>query len=167
MIELGDSMGAADEALIGLMRSALCVACELEGIPEADAYVRLTDDHDIRSINRETRGLDETTDVLSFPTIAYKRGTARDNRRALRREAGPETGGPFAGDIIISLDKARSQAIKYGHSEARELLYLFTHGFLHLLGYDHIREGDRAAMRGMEESVLLKINLAREDNRDT
>jgi homotetrameric cytidine deaminase/rRNA maturation RNase YbeY len=162
MIELDSIAGAANEALIELMRYALRVACKLEGIPEADAYVRLTDDCDIRSINRETRGLDEATDVLSFPTVAYKRGTARDNRRALRREADPETAGIFVGDIIISLGRVQSQAATYGHSEARELLYLFTHGFLHLLGYDHIQESDRAAMRDMEESVLSAISLSKE-----
>jgi probable rRNA maturation factor len=163
MIELEYIAGAANEALIDQMRSALRAACELEGIPEADAYVRLTDDCDIRSINRETRGLDEATDVLSFPAVAYRRGTACDNRRALQREAGPEAGRSFVGDIIISLDSVRSQADKYGHSDARELLYLFTHGFLHLLGYDHVRESDRTAMRGMEEPILSAIDLTGED----
>ena len=166
MIEFYDMTNEADEALIGLMCSAALAACKLEGIPDVDVDVRMTDNFDIRSINRQARGLDKATDVLSFPTIAYQRGTARDSQRALLREAGPETGNPFVGDIIISLDKARSQAEKHGHSETRELLCLFIHGFLHLLGYDHVRAKDHAAMRDMEESVLSTMRPVKEYNYD-
>ena len=162
MINLDNMTGETYESLIGLIYSAILAACKLEGIPEVDVDVRLTDNYDIRSINRQTRGIDKATDVLSFPTVSYQRGTARDNQRALMRETNPKTGQPFAGDIIISLDKARSQAEKHGHSETRELLCLFIHGFLHLLGYDHVQKNDRAAMRGMEESVLSTMKPVKE-----
>ena len=162
MINLNDMTNEADGSLIGLIYSAILAACKLEGIPDVDVDVRLTNNYDIRSINRQARGIDKATDVLSFPTVSYKRGTARDNQRVLLREANPKTGQPFVGDIIISLDKARSQAEKHGHSEARELLCLFIHGFLHLLGYDHVQKNDRAAMRDMEESVLSTMKPVKE-----
>lgn len=123
----------------------------------------LTDDEGIWEINRAQRGIDRPTDVLSFPTVSYPKGkTARDVPARLRRELDPEMGGVYLGDIIISLPRAREQAAEYGHSLRRETGFLFAHGMLHLMGYDHMEEDERAVMRGMEEKIMEKASLPRE-----
>lgn len=123
----------------------------------------LADDAVIWEINRAQRGVDRPTDVLSFPTVAYPKGrTARDCPKRLRRELDPEAGGIYLGDLALSLDRAREQAVEYGHSLRRECGFLFAHGMLHLLGYDHIEEDDRARMREMEEAVMERAGLPRE-----
>ena len=138
------------------------VACEGLNIRCAVGFT-LTDDEGIWEINRAQRGIDRPTDVLSFPTVAYPKGkTARDVPARLRRELDPEAGGVYLGDIIISLPRAREQAAEYGHSLRREVGFLFAHGMLHLMGYDHMEEDERAIMRGMEEKIMEKANLPRE-----
>ena len=66
------------------------------------------------------------------------------------------------GDIIISIEKVKSQAEEYGHSFERELSYMVVHGFYHLMGYDHIKEEDKKLMRPKEEKILEKLNIKRE-----
>ena len=145
-----------------LMERVAKSVCRLEGIDGVGAYVRVVDDEAIHAINRAERGVDRPTDVLSFPSIAWRGGTARDDRARLRREYDPETGLCFLGDIVISIDRAREQAAEYGHSLARELGYLTAHAMLHLCGYDHMTVGDKAAMRAMEEKVMQDVSLPRE-----
>lgn len=145
-----------------LMERVAASVCRLEGIDGVGAYVRVVDDGAIRAVNASERGVDRPTDVLSFPAVNYRGGTARDNRALLRREYDPETGLCFLGDIVISIDRAREQAAEYGHSLARELGYLTAHALLHLCGYDHMTDGDKAAMRAMEEKVMADVNLLRE-----
>ena len=72
-----------------------------------------------------------------------------------------ETGKILLGDIVICFDKVRSQAEEYGHGEERECAYLALHGLLHLLGFDHTEDGDRAVMRGHEEAILGSLNILR------
>lgn len=121
----------------------------------------LTDDEGIRAINRAQRKTDRPTDVLSFPSVAFPFGTARDHAARLRRELDPDTGCLHLGDIVISLPRAREQAAAYGHSLFRETGFLFAHGCLHLLGYDHETEAQRAVMRAMEENAMEKTGLSR------
>ncbi|MFG5921661.1 rRNA maturation RNase YbeY [Sneathia vaginalis] len=98
----------------------------------------LTNNEVIHKINKEYRGVDRPTDVISF---AYNE---------------TENVGPVevVGDIIISIDKVREQAKEYGHSDKREFFYLLTHGMLHILGYDHIKDDERKIMREKEERYL-------------
>lgn len=125
--------------------------------------VTLVSLEEMREINREQRGVDRPTDVLSFPSVRYPQGkTARLCPKRLRRELDPETGCVFLGDIVLSLERAQEQALEYGHSLRRETGFLFAHGMLHLMGYDHIDKQDRAAMREMEERIMSNINLSRE-----
>ena len=147
-----------------LMERVAQAVCCLEGVEGAGAYVRIVDDEAIHEINRSERGVDRPTDVLSFPTVGYKTGTARDNKALIRREYDPESGLCFLGDIVISIDRARAQAAEYGHSLARELGYLTAHAMLHLCGYDHIEDGDRVKMRAMEEKTMNELGLTREDS---
>ena len=138
-------------------------ALDYENCPyEAEVNVLLTDNEDIRQINREYRNIDSPTDVLSFPTCTYPRGTGRDNEPLLRREIDPDTGCVHLGDIVISLEHARAQAQEYGHSAAREIGYLLAHGLMHVMGYDHMNEMDKRAMREKEEAALSRAGLSRD-----
>lgn len=151
------------EGAEALMEKVAQATCAAEGIEKVSAYVRIVDDPAIHELNRETRGVDRPTDVLSYPTVNYKTGTAKDNVRRIRREMDPETGKAFIGDIVISIDRARAQAREYGHSLTRELGYLTAHAMLHLMGYDHMTDEDKPVMRAMEEKIMEKIGLQRED----
>ena len=94
-----------------LMERAAEAVCRLEGVENVGAYVRVVDDETIHEINREQRGVDRPTDVLSFPSVRYRPGeTAGDSAALIRREYDPDSGLCFLGDIVISIDRARAQA---------------------------------------------------------
>lgn len=145
-----------------LMERVAACACREEGIDGVYAAVRVVDDQAIWTLNREARGVDRPTDVLSFPSVTYRHGTARDNAALIRREYDPDAGACFLGDIVISLDRAREQADEYGHSLARELGYLTAHAMLHLCGYDHMTDEDKRVMRAMEDKIMDAVSLRRE-----
>lgn len=144
-----------------LQRIALeCV--KAEGI-EAPVYaqLRITDDASIQEINREYRGIDRATDVLSFPAVSCTPDkTLGSCPKKILRET-DETGACFLGDIIISLPRAQEQAQEYGHSLKREMAYLTAHALFHLMGYDHMNDADKASMRAMEEKALGQAGIAR------
>ncbi len=123
--------------------------------------VTLTDNPGIRQVNFDFRGIDSTTDVLSFPMLDLQPGDEVLEIDDFLDDADPDTGAVILGDILISLEKAREQAKEYGHSFDRELGFLVVHGMLHLLGYDHMTEQDRGIMRTREEAVLEALNLMR------
>ena len=133
-----------------------------EGIrAPAYAHLRITDGESIREINREFRGIDRETDVLSFPSTGCtpERTLGQCGKMLLRER--DETGRCFLGDIVISLPRAREQAREYGHSLPRELAYLTAHALFHLMGYDHMRDEDKERMRAMEETALNRAGLGR------
>ena len=147
-----------------LMERAAQAVCRLEGVENVGAYVRVVDDETIHEINRRERGVDRPTDVLSFPSVRYRPGeTAGDSAALIRREYDPDSGLCFLGDIVISIDRARAQAREFGHSLARELGYLTAHAMLHLCGYDHMTDSDKAKMRAMEDRAMRELGLTRED----
>ncbi|HHY59605.1 MAG TPA: rRNA maturation RNase YbeY [Clostridia bacterium] len=121
--------------------------------PGLEVSVVLVDDAEIRELNRDYRGVDRATDVLSF---AYRE----------EQEEEPEVVDPaeedVLGDIVISLERARAQAAEYGHSFGREVGFLVAHGMYHLLGFDHMTPDEEAVMRAREEAVLQDIGLVRE-----
>lgn len=132
------------------------------------AALLLADDETLHQLNRAYRGIDRPTDVLSFPqqhgqpAALAAPGWAGAARAAGRFIAPPETL-PHIGDVALSLERARRQAVAFGHSFEREVAYLLVHGVLHLLGYDH--EGDEAQleMRRVEERALAAIGLSRRE----
>lgn len=132
---------------------------EIDADCDISCEVELVDEEQIRELNRETRGVDCVTDVLSYPTLDNIRGKhlALSDFPADR----DEEDNLFIGSIAICERRAHEQAEEYGHSYLRELNYLATHGVWHLLGYDHMTEEDKAQMREKEEIILSKINLAR------
>lgn len=125
------------------------------------AHLRVTDGESIRGINREFRGVDRETDVLSFPSADCRPEKTLGRCEKLLLRERDETGRCFLGDIVISLPRAREQAREYGHSLERELSYLTVHAMLHLMGYDHMRDEDKERMRAMEETALNRAGLGR------
>ncbi|MBQ7227499.1 MAG: rRNA maturation RNase YbeY [Clostridia bacterium] len=113
---------------------------------------------DIAELNGRTRGIDRATDVLSYPMLEEIKPFSAENYPFDYDE---ENEGVFLGSIVICLDVAKAQAEDYGHSVTREYTYLFTHGLLHLLGYDHMTEEEKTEMRKAEESVLSAIGVNR------
>ena len=147
------------EDVIGRVAEAAFAA---EGVPRAAFSVRITTDEAIRALNRDMRGTDRVTDVLSFPEIAYPAGkTARDVPSRLRRAFLPEFGCPYLGGCALSLAQAMRQADEYGHSPEREIGYLVCHSLFHLMGYDHMEDADRARMRAMEKTAMKGARLLR------
>lgn len=134
-----------------------------EGETESDcglsAEIIICSEEQIQKLNREIRGVDCVTDVLSFPSLDGIRG------RKLFKKDFPadvdEDGNLFLGSIAVCEQRAKEQAEEYGHGYLRELYYLAAHGIFHLLGYDHMNDADKLEMRGLEEKVLGKIGVTR------
>ena len=118
-----------------------------------DVSITFTSNNKIKKINNKYRNIDKETDVLSFPMFE------REEIEKLKEESGIQD---ILGDIIISVEKVQAQAKEYGHSFKRELAYLITHGMLHLLGYDHMIEKEKAEMRKKEEEILGVLDIKRE-----
>ncbi|HLS91046.1 MAG TPA: rRNA maturation RNase YbeY [Limnochordia bacterium] len=140
-------------------------ALESEGWSAAEVSVVVTGDDEIRRLNREYRGIDAPTDVLSFPLLEelgeeLPPGSPPGPQHALWTAG--EGGAPALGDIVISLERAKAQAEEYGHSLQREIAFLTVHGLLHLLGYDHESEEPERVMRAKEEAILASLDLGRE-----
>ena len=137
---------------------------EAEDCPyEAQVNLVLTDDAGIKEINKEARGIDRATDVLSFPNVEFVKEGVFDIQED--READcfdPDTGELILGDIMISVDKVREQAESYGHSEKREFAFLVAHSMLHLCGYDHMEEDEAREMERRQEEILTGLNITRD-----
>ena len=159
ILEFEDEKGLLDAQTRALMQTCSQAAQRAEGVTlPLSVFIRVTDDDEIRAINREQRGKDAATDVLSFPTVNYPAGkTAGACEALLREEFDPDTDACAIGDIVISMDHVRA------HSERRECGYLLTHGLFHLMGYDHMTEAEKPVMRAMEEKALASIGLTREE----
>lgn len=110
----------------------------------------LVDDERIHEINKEYRHIDRSTDVISF---------AMEDNDQFYVEGMPRT----LGDIFISVDHAKKQAEEYGHSLRREMCFLFTHGILHLLGYDHMTDEQEKEMFGLQDQILGALSIEREE----
>jgi len=146
-----------------LLERVIAAALEAEGVgTPCEVDVLITDDEGIRQINLEQRGIDRPTDVLSFPMFDYRPGQPPLDGS----DADPATGLTPLGDMAISLERAEEQASEYGHPVERELSYLAVHSVLHLLGYDHMDEGEqKAQMRGREEAILGSLGITRGEDR--
>ena len=121
------------------------------------------DNNEIREINNETRGIDKVTDVLSFPMLDYPENMVFKNvyRNKKFNEIYLDGEELVLGDMVLSLERAKEQSIEYNHSFEREVCYLVVHSILHLLGYDHMNDEDKAKMRTREEEILGKLNIKR------
>ena len=144
----------ADSALMERAIAATLAAEDITGAIELSVLV--TDDAALHRLNRDYRGVDAPTDVLSF---ADDEQADAAHPAFVRAPDAPR----YLGDLAISYERVIAQAAEYGHSRARELAFLTVHGVLHLLGYDHERgAADQAAMRGREEVIMQQLGLPRE-----
>lgn len=173
---------AGESGWPALLTRLLEEAGEAEGVTDGIVTLTLTDNEGIRELNRTYRGLDKATDVLSFPMrepgteeveILYGDDyetetieiTFGDEQEADEADVeSPSASGrieELLGDIVISIPRMHEQAEEYGHSAERELGFLFVHGFLHLMGYDHGSEDEERTMFAKQEEILAKAGLTR------
>ncbi|NNU89207.1 rRNA maturation RNase YbeY [Anoxybacillus sp. CHMUD] len=153
IIDFMDETNEMTEEQINLIEQLLQHAAKEEHVPDdAEVSVTFVDNEKIREINRDYRGKDQPTDVISF---------ALEEMGEEEIEIVGIDVPPVLGDIIISVPKAREQAEQYGHSFMRELGFLAVHGFLHLLGYDHETEEEEKVMFAKQEQLLQQFGLTR------
>ena len=145
-------------AIKSIIRTCINAVLDAESINvPCEINVLVTDDAGIQVVNRESRHMDKPTDVLSFPEFELMPGQLPG-----QEDADPGTGYVPLGDMAISLERVKAQAKEYGHSNRRELAYLAVHSVLHLLGYDHMDEGEqKAQMRAREETIMAALGLER------
>jgi len=126
------------------LKAAVQAALQHQGAPKAELTVVLTGDARVRTLNRQYRGMDKPTDVLSFGDIDQL----------------GESGNLYLGDVVISVPRARAQAAAAGHSLSAELQLLAVHGALHLLGHDHAQPAQRRKMWAAQDAVLSQLGLS-------
>ncbi len=150
-LELKENMSrAADLAASG--EGLETEACQLS--------VSFVTKDEIRDLNRDYRGVDSPTDVLSFPQFEKDEiGYYAEHAEFVPEEL-------MLGDVVICREKAEEQALEYGHSFERELVYLFTHSVLHLLGYDHETDEDKKLMRKREEEIMENLGIPRKQRKN-
>lgn len=146
-----------------LINEVVIECIQYENCPyEPEVSILLTDDKEILEINKQFRGIDKATDVLSFPMIEYENpGCFSDLEEAASEYFNPETGELILGDIVISVERAIKQAEEYGHSITREIGFLTAHSMFHLMGYDHMSEDERLIMEDKQKEVLKLLNILR------
>ena len=128
------------------INDVILLALKYENVSNANFNILIVDDEEIHKINKEYRNVDRVTDVISF--------ALEDNLDIVLPER-------MLGDIYISIDRARVQAIEYNHSLKRELCFLALHGLLHLLGYDHMKKEDEDIMFSRQEMILNELQITR------
>jgi probable rRNA maturation factor len=139
-IIIAESLLTVAETAVSILKTAVQTTLQYEQIDNVGLSILLTDDAEIQGMNRDYRGEDRPTDVLSF-------------------EAGNDLAG-YLGDIAISVETAVLQADNAGHQLIEELQLLTVHGTLHLLGYDHLDAEEKEAMWGAQTAVLDQLNLS-------
>ncbi|SHK14921.1 rRNA maturation RNase YbeY [Tepidibacter formicigenes] len=136
--------------LIDIIKNVISESLKYEGFDEDyEVSLSFVDNEEIHTLNKEFRGVDRPTDVLSFPLIEENDFNIEFEEKAL-------------GDIVISMEKALEQSREYNHSFEREVAFLVCHSMFHLMGYDHDTEENTKIMRGKEEAVLSKLGIVRE-----
>ena len=147
-------------ALTVHLHRCITAALAAEGVNvPCEINVLVTDDEGIRAINNATRNIDSAPDVLSFPMFQFTPGAFPED---VSEDIDPQTGLLPLGDMAISLERARDQAKRFGNTTRREIGYLTIHSILHLLGYDHMDEGEqKRQMRTREEIIAAELGLQR------
>ncbi len=129
-----------------MLRQAATKALSILGCADAELSILVAGDMKMRRLNRQWRGIDKTTDVLSFSMLEGE-GVSRDGAAPL-----------VLGDIIISAPRALAQAVEAGHSLEEEMLFLLVHGILHILGYDHEKGSkEKRRMEKKQKELLISI----------
>ncbi|GIO23101.1 rRNA maturation RNase YbeY [Oceanobacillus sp. J11TS1] len=153
LIDFQDETNAVTDDYRELVEKLLIFAGEQEDVaPHAEISISFVDNKQIQVINRDYRGKDKPTDVISFAMLEME-----EEELQIVGEGLPVV----LGDIIISVDKAKEQAEAYNHSFERELAFLALHGFLHLLGYDHMNAEDEKKMFRRQDDILGAFGIER------
>ena len=147
-----EKTGLGHHNVAALIKKAVHMALDAEGVDvPCQISVMLTDDEGIRAVNSEFRGVDRATDVLSFPLNELTPGEFDPDEC----EHDLDTGAVMLGDMMISLERCAAQGEEFGHGFNREVQYLTVHSVLHLLGYDHVDEGEmKKQMRAREKAIM-------------
>ena len=145
-----------DENYETIINQVINKCFETENLQDNNLYINviLTTPEKIKNYNKKYRNIDKSTDVLSFPMFEKEEIQEIKNKGNNIKEV--------LGDIIISIEQVKGQAVEYGHSFERELAYMVVHGFYHIVGYDHIEEEDKIKMREKEEYILDELKIFRE-----
>lgn len=128
---------------------------------ESEVSVTITDDDGIHEMNKEFRGIDSPTDVLSFPLIQFDISKPYSEYEKNIDDLNPDTGDIMLGDIVLNINRIKLQAKDFGHSVEREYSFLICHSMLHLLGYDHIEEEDRLKMEDKQTKIMERLGIKR------
>lgn len=159
-----DTLAGGCERYFPLLERAADAVAARFGLPETvELEVNFYDEEAMREVNGDTRGIHEVTDVLSYPALTFEQPGKLD--AGLNGDGiNPESGNFMLGNILLCRQRIEEQAREYGHSFERELCYLFVHGCLHLVGFDHMVEEDKKEMRKEEKAIMKELGLEeRED----
>lgn len=154
---LQDKVNINDEIIKLMYESVEIIMGNENFTDEYSIDVMIVDNEKIREINLQHRNIDKPTDVLSFPIVNMYDGEIKSSLGDIDED----DGAIILGDIVISIEKAVEQALEYGHSLEREMIFLLTHGVYHLLGYDHDNEEREKKMLEKQNTVLNKMGLKR------
>lgn len=146
MIEVNWEIAPRDEEVDGAVRRAVETALRREG-RRGDVGLSIVSPERIQALNKEFRHKDAVTDVLTFP--------AWEGEKLLSPPDG------YLGDVAICLDRAKEQAVEYGHSLLRECAFLAVHGALHLMGYDHLNLADEKKMIHQQKEIMEEMGITR------
>lgn len=148
------------DSLITKLEELLQMTASMENVTEGVVSLSFVDDETIHQLNKQYRGIDRPTDVLSFAMEE-----SNEDEMKILMDPDDQEEKPvlehLLGDVIISIPTAKEQSEEYGHSLEREIGFLFVHGFLHLLGYDHQDEASEETMFLKQEEILQKAGLIR------
>ncbi|MCR5626977.1 MAG: rRNA maturation RNase YbeY [Lachnospiraceae bacterium] len=147
----------------GIFKEVASCVLKRESCPfDCEINLTITDLESIRELNREHRGIDAATDVLSFPEIEWESEADYDGvdlSDPLLKD--PQTGEVILGDIVICMEKVKAQAEEYGHSYKREFAFLIAHSMLHLLGFDHMEKEEEEVMFSHQKAALEELSISR------
>ncbi|MDY3920001.1 MAG: rRNA maturation RNase YbeY [Candidatus Limivivens sp.] len=157
--EYGKEWPFSPEELAGQVIGA-CL--DFEECPyEAQVSLLLTGGPQIHEMNRDFRGIDRETDVLSFPMQEYPKPGDFSLMEEDPDSFDPDSGELLLGDIVLNGDRVFAQAEEYGHSVKREFAFLIAHSMLHLMGYDHMEEAEAKLMESRQKEILELLNIKR------
>jgi probable rRNA maturation factor len=168
-IKLDSPLWKAQRGIKAVLQRAICEAAAMAATSGGELAIVLTDDSAIRALNRDWRGQDQPTNVLSFPanapshSLPRKRGTVRVGAacgaRARSGRAGERAPVRLLGDIVIAYETMAREAVAEHRPFAHHLAHLAVHGFLHLVGHDHAADADADAMEALEIAVLARLDV--------
>jgi len=163
MLNVYSKIRTFDSSIVDDLNEVLKTTFKVLGQPTKDMKYNLyvVSKNFIHELNLSERGVDRATDVLSFPNLDIKAGEIID-RDKYKFDVDYVDNSLLVGEIFICNEVAKAQAKKYNHSFRREFCFLFLHGVLHCLGYDHIEESDRVIMEDMQNKILNKCKITRD-----